>query len=109
VRIGRPIDVGRYRDRHGDRLVLRQITDELMYEVRALSGQRYVDEYATRRSERLPTPAVPLSTAGHHNGRNHVHGDGDVELVHSGTMERPAAREASTVAESAPTRGRAAG
>jgi 1-acyl-sn-glycerol-3-phosphate acyltransferase len=47
VRIGRPIATERYRDRSDDRLVLRQITDELMYEVRALSGQDYVDEYAT--------------------------------------------------------------
>jgi len=48
IRIGRPIDVTRYVDRPDDRLVLRQLTDELMYEVRELSGQEYVDEYAAR-------------------------------------------------------------
>ncbi|HEY8546107.1 MAG TPA: lysophospholipid acyltransferase family protein, partial [Acidimicrobiales bacterium] len=59
VRIGRPIRVDRHRSGdggpggnggHGDqRLLLRQITDELMYEIRALSGQEYVDEYATKK------------------------------------------------------------
>jgi 1-acyl-sn-glycerol-3-phosphate acyltransferase len=44
--IGRPIDPGRYRGRNDDRLVLRQLTDEVMFEIRALSGQDYVDEYA---------------------------------------------------------------
>ena len=48
LRFGRPVDVERYRDRAGDRLVLRQITDEVMYEIRNLSGQDYVDSYATR-------------------------------------------------------------
>jgi 1-acyl-sn-glycerol-3-phosphate acyltransferase len=59
IRVGAPIDVGRYRDRAADRLVLRQITDELMYEIRALSGQRYVDEYATGRGEPAPE-IVPI-------------------------------------------------
>jgi 1-acyl-sn-glycerol-3-phosphate acyltransferase len=48
VRIGRPIHPERYRDRAEDRLVLRQVTDELMFEIRTLSGQEYVDDYATR-------------------------------------------------------------
>src|SRR5690606_33898295 len=60
IRIGRPLDAGRYAGRASDRLVLRQLTDELMYEIRELSGQEYVDEYATRRPEALPSqpPAV---------------------------------------------------
>jgi len=57
LRFGRPIPVDRYLDRANDRLVLRQITDEVMYEIRNLSGQDYVDTYATR-----PTrPAVPAA------------------------------------------------
>jgi 1-acyl-sn-glycerol-3-phosphate acyltransferase len=55
VRIGRPVDVTRYLDRADDRLVLRQITDEVMYEIRELSGQEYVGTYATKRSEDIPT------------------------------------------------------
>lgn len=48
IRFGEPIDVTRYADRANDRLVLRQITDELMYEIRGLTGQEYVDTYATK-------------------------------------------------------------
>ena len=54
VRFGTPIDVTRYAGREADRLVLRSVTDELMYEIMQLSGQEYVDEYASRR------PALPL-------------------------------------------------
>ena len=32
----------------GDRFVLRSITDEIMYELMQLSGQEYVDTYATK-------------------------------------------------------------
>src|SRR3954447_3562766 len=38
VNIGRPIHVDRYLDRPDDRLVLRQLVDEVMYEIRELSG-----------------------------------------------------------------------
>ena len=31
----------------GDRFVLRSMTDEIMYEMMKLSGQEYVDMYAT--------------------------------------------------------------
>jgi 1-acyl-sn-glycerol-3-phosphate acyltransferase len=66
VRIGRPIDPVRYCDRPDDRLVLRELTDELMYEIRELSGQEYVDEYATRKPDALPSQPVAV-VAG--NGR----------------------------------------
>lgn len=46
IRFGRPIDVGRYAARSSDRLILRQLTDEVMYEIRNLTGQEYVDSYA---------------------------------------------------------------
>ncbi len=63
LRFGRPIDVKRYVDRPDDRLVLRQITDELMYEIRELSGQEYVDEYATKKSEALPAETAVIRSA----------------------------------------------
>jgi 1-acyl-sn-glycerol-3-phosphate acyltransferase len=63
VRIGRPIDVARYRDRADDRLVLRQIIDEVMYEIRELSGQEYVDEYATKKAETFPSAASTRTVA----------------------------------------------
>ncbi|MBK9178454.1 MAG: 1-acyl-sn-glycerol-3-phosphate acyltransferase [Acidimicrobiales bacterium] len=60
IRIGRPIKVTRYLDRASDRLVLRSITDEVMFEIRELSGQEYVDAYATKTSENLPTDVARL-------------------------------------------------
>jgi 1-acyl-sn-glycerol-3-phosphate acyltransferase len=55
VRFGKPIDPSRYADRGDDRMVLRQIIDEVMYEIRELTGQEYVDEYATKKAETFPT------------------------------------------------------
>ncbi|MDD9376440.1 lysophospholipid acyltransferase family protein [Streptomyces sp. ZAF1911] len=46
IRFGRPLDFSRYEGMEGERAVLRAITDEIMYEVLALSGQEYVDRYA---------------------------------------------------------------
>ena len=60
LRFGRPIRVERYFDRRNDRLVLRQITDEVMYEIRNLSGQEYVDTYATSGSAE-GAPAAPAA------------------------------------------------
>jgi 1-acyl-sn-glycerol-3-phosphate acyltransferase len=54
IRFGEPIDVCRYADRANDPLVLRQITDEVMFEIRNLTGQRYIDTYATKRHDALP-------------------------------------------------------
>ncbi len=59
IRFGRPIDVDRYQDRAGDHLVLRQIIDEVMFSIRELSGQEYVDEYATKKKKpAVEAPAV---------------------------------------------------
>jgi 1-acyl-sn-glycerol-3-phosphate acyltransferase len=48
VRIGKPLDFSRYAGMESDRFVLRSITDEIMYELMLLSGQEYVDTYATK-------------------------------------------------------------
>jgi 1-acyl-sn-glycerol-3-phosphate acyltransferase len=48
IRIGKPLDFSRYEGMSGDRFVLRSITDEIMYELMQLSGQEYVDTYATK-------------------------------------------------------------
>lgn len=47
IRIGKPLDFSRYEGMEGDRFVLRSVTDEVMYEIMKLSGQEYVDIYAT--------------------------------------------------------------
>ncbi|MBT2450960.1 1-acyl-sn-glycerol-3-phosphate acyltransferase [Streptomyces sp. ISL-43] len=46
IRFGRPLDFSRYEGMEGERSVLRAVTDEIMYEILALSGQEYVDRYA---------------------------------------------------------------
>jgi 1-acyl-sn-glycerol-3-phosphate acyltransferase len=48
IRVGEPLDFSRYEGMSGDRFVLRSITDEIMYELMHLSGQEYVDTYATK-------------------------------------------------------------
>ncbi|MBK6887522.1 MAG: 1-acyl-sn-glycerol-3-phosphate acyltransferase [Tetrasphaera sp.] len=53
VRIGEPLDFSRYEGMEGDRFVLRSITDEIMYELMLLSGQDYVDIYASAAKKRL--------------------------------------------------------
>jgi 1-acyl-sn-glycerol-3-phosphate acyltransferase len=51
VRFGKPLDFSRYYGMETDRIVLRAVTDEIIYEIMKLSGQEYVDEYAQRRKE----------------------------------------------------------
>jgi 1-acyl-sn-glycerol-3-phosphate acyltransferase len=48
VKFSKPMYFDRYADRPDDPRALRQITDEIMFELRALSGQEYVDRYAKR-------------------------------------------------------------
>ncbi|QKW53233.1 lysophospholipid acyltransferase family protein [Streptomyces buecherae] len=48
VRFGEPLDFSRYDGMERDRYVLRALTDEVMSEVMRLSGQEYVDMYATK-------------------------------------------------------------
>jgi 1-acyl-sn-glycerol-3-phosphate acyltransferase len=48
VRFGEPLDFSRYYGMAADRLVLRAVTDEIMYALADLSGQEYVDMYAQR-------------------------------------------------------------
>jgi 1-acyl-sn-glycerol-3-phosphate acyltransferase len=48
VRVGKPLDFGRYEGMAGDRFVERSMTDEIMYELMQLSGQEYVDQYAAK-------------------------------------------------------------
>jgi 1-acyl-sn-glycerol-3-phosphate acyltransferase len=57
VRFGRPVRPERYQGRDDDRLVLRQIIDEVMYEIQSMTGQEYVDEYATKK-KREPEPVA---------------------------------------------------
>lgn len=51
VRFGKPLDFSRYAGMENDRYILRSITDEIMYEIMRLSGQEYVDMYASKAKE----------------------------------------------------------
>lgn len=96
IRFGRPIDVGRYLDRADDRMVLRQITDEVMYEIRNLSGQTYVDTYATKPSKPLAVVAEPEHAAGSDQRVDAEPEEQPVAPVIP--IDRPAARHADGVA-----------
>jgi 1-acyl-sn-glycerol-3-phosphate acyltransferase len=50
--IGEPLDFSRFDGMEGDRVILRAVTDEIMYELMKLSGQEYVDTYASTLKEK---------------------------------------------------------
>jgi 1-acyl-sn-glycerol-3-phosphate acyltransferase len=56
VRFGAPLDFSRYAGLAGDRFVERAIVDEIMYSLMELSGQEYVDTYASLVKERGGQP-----------------------------------------------------
>jgi 1-acyl-sn-glycerol-3-phosphate acyltransferase len=58
MRFGPPMDFSRYAGMAGDRMVERQITDEIMYELMTLSGREYVDVYAQKVKEQAMSPAL---------------------------------------------------
>jgi 1-acyl-sn-glycerol-3-phosphate acyltransferase len=62
VRFGEGIDPVRFGDRANDRMALRELTDEVMYEIGQLSGYEYVDTYATKKAEDLPTDIAHIAT-----------------------------------------------
>lgn len=61
VKFGAPILPQRYAERGGDHLVLRELTDELMFEIRELTGQEYRNLYATKKAESIPTPQAAVA------------------------------------------------
>jgi 1-acyl-sn-glycerol-3-phosphate acyltransferase len=56
VRFGKPLDFSRYYGMDNDRVVLRAVTDEIMYAIMKLSGQEYVDQYAQRTKHGMSLP-----------------------------------------------------
>jgi 1-acyl-sn-glycerol-3-phosphate acyltransferase len=47
IRFGEPLEFSRFAGMEEERTVLRAVTDEIMYAILHLSGQEYVDRYAT--------------------------------------------------------------
>jgi 1-acyl-sn-glycerol-3-phosphate acyltransferase len=62
VRFGKPLDFSRYYGMEDDRLVLRAVTDEIMYALMELSEQEYVDKYAA--SARVEMERAARAAAG---------------------------------------------
>ncbi|MCE7079756.1 1-acyl-sn-glycerol-3-phosphate acyltransferase [Streptomyces sp. ST2-7A] len=85
VRFGRPLDFSRYEGMDRDRYVLRAVTDEVMAEVMRLSGQEYVDMYATKAKAVASADAAPTVT----------------RMAPCGSAHRPAAEESTATARAA--------
>lgn len=51
ITIGKPILPARYAHRSDDHLVLREMTDEVMFEIQSMTGQQYRNVYAGKRQE----------------------------------------------------------
>lgn len=65
INIGKPIEVGRYRHRIGDRAVYREVIDEVMFEIQSLSEQEYEHTYAGAKSAKPSEATVaPEATVG---------------------------------------------
>lgn len=63
VRFGEPMTFAQYAGQSDDRFVLRTITDQIMRELVALSGQEYVDIYASQAKNMGGEPPKPEAKA----------------------------------------------
>jgi 1-acyl-sn-glycerol-3-phosphate acyltransferase len=79
IKIGRPITPARYRDRP-PRVVYRSMMDEVMYEIREMTGQIYRDVYAGHQPE--TEAEVPAKVGSVVEADDHV---GERELVSVGS------------------------
>ncbi len=80
IRFGEPLDLARFQADGSDPLALRTVTDELMFEIRRLSGQDYVDHYAKKHGVvggALPATVRATATT---NGDGNSAGEGDRKI-----------------------------
>ena len=63
IMIGKPIQTSRFHDRRDLHMVLRQLTDEVMFEIREMTGQEYKNRYATKKAEDIETPTAKVLTS----------------------------------------------
>ena len=63
VRFGTPIDTGRWAGMAAEPAAMRELTDELMAQLRDLGGQEYVDIYATKAKELIGAGIDPAQWA----------------------------------------------
>jgi 1-acyl-sn-glycerol-3-phosphate acyltransferase len=62
IKIGRPIKPERYSNRGAEHIAWRSMIDEVMYEIRELTGQEYVNRYAGEKAETEPTVAARVAS-----------------------------------------------
>lgn len=62
IKFGAPIDPARYQDRGDDHMALREFTDELMFEIRELTGQEYRNVYANKRPDDIAAPTANVES-----------------------------------------------
>ncbi|NND74437.1 MAG: 1-acyl-sn-glycerol-3-phosphate acyltransferase [Ilumatobacter sp.] len=62
IKIGRPIGPERYAGRGPEHLQWRSMTDEVMFEIRELTGQEYVHRYHGETAETEPTVAARVGS-----------------------------------------------
>ena len=62
IKIGRPVRPERYRGRGAEHIAWRSMIDEVMYEIRELTGQQYVNTYAGQTAETEPTVAAKVAS-----------------------------------------------
>jgi 1-acyl-sn-glycerol-3-phosphate acyltransferase len=53
VKFGKQLDFSRFAGMEGERVVLRSVTDQIVYRIRELSGQKYEDVYASTLRNRI--------------------------------------------------------
>ena len=51
ITIGKPVSPDRYAHRSDDHLLLREMTDEVMFEIQSITGQQYRNVYASKQLE----------------------------------------------------------
>jgi 1-acyl-sn-glycerol-3-phosphate acyltransferase len=66
---GEPMDFSRYQGLQDDRFVQRSVTDEIMYELMRLSGQEYVDSYASTVKDKIAAEKAGKADAGKAGGK----------------------------------------
>ena len=62
IKIGEAIHPDRYRGELEHHIALRHMTDEVMFEIRELTGQEYRNTYATKKAEGVSTPTAVVPT-----------------------------------------------
>ena len=101
---GRPLSFERFAGQDRDRFVLRSATDEILYEIMMITGQDYVDEYASRVKAQLAKQAeeqsAPAGDAGAATAPSVVHSSADPPGEPGTLSDEEAAASVQLVAES---------